>query len=75
MLNENLYADTNKKTKELENQYLNNVFNNLKNKQPTKETEFLKNLFDNDDINQAKNLEKIDAGFFKENYEEFQNAW
>ncbi|WP_427902716.1 hypothetical protein [Metamycoplasma alkalescens] len=75
VLNENLYADTNKKTKELENQYLNNVFNNLKNKQPIKETEFLKNLFDNDDINQAKNLEKIDAGFFKENYEEFQNAW
>ncbi|WP_412031636.1 hypothetical protein [Metamycoplasma buccale] len=58
---------------QLENKYINSVYNDLVKANNNKKEEYAKNLFEDSERKIVKKIEDIDKNFYKENYETFMN--
>ncbi|WP_052461460.1 hypothetical protein [Metamycoplasma canadense] len=76
-LNEYIFSDIIKSEKEIENTYINNVFQeiikNLNNEEKKFKNKIFNSLFNSE--KNAKNLNEIPVEFFEKNYDAFRNAF
>ncbi|SGA03055.1 Uncharacterised protein [Mycoplasmopsis arginini] len=72
-MNKYIFSDVIKNENDLNREYIQNVYQKIKENSGLDQNTIKHNLFRNE--NEAKSLNEIDANFYKENYDFFKNAF
>lgn len=72
-LNKYIFSDVIKNENDLNREYIQNVYQEIKENSGLDQNTIKHNLFRNE--NETKSLDEIDANFYKENYDFFKNAF